>query len=95
MSREHASGYMRRPCDGHGMGCWWLLSLKPNTGGDKQYENQTQLCHFKLNFPADLFDHKCVDRITLTDTIETFDKHLGTPRETQIAVELERARDRH
>ena len=31
MSREHASGYMRRPCKGHGMGCkWLLLLLKPN-----------------------------------------------------------------
>ena len=24
-SCEHASGHMRRPCKGHGMGCLWLL----------------------------------------------------------------------
>ncbi len=28
-SREHASGYMRRPCNGHEMGCLWLLLSKP------------------------------------------------------------------
>ncbi len=29
--REHASGYMGRSCNGHEMGCLWLLP-KPNTG---------------------------------------------------------------
>ena len=33
---EHASGYMRRPCKGHGIGCLWLLLPKPNTGDDCQ-----------------------------------------------------------
>ena len=31
-SREHASCYMRRPCEGHEMGCLWPLLLKPKTG---------------------------------------------------------------
>ena len=34
MTREHASGYMRRLCKGHGMGCFWLLLAKPKTGCD-------------------------------------------------------------
>ncbi len=34
-SPEHASGYMRHPCKGHGVGCLSLILLsKPNTGGD-------------------------------------------------------------
>ncbi len=36
---EHASGYIRCPCKGHEIGCLWLLLLKPNIGGDKQYEH--------------------------------------------------------
>ena len=31
-SREHASGYMRRPYEGHGVGCLW--PPKPKTGSD-------------------------------------------------------------
>ena len=33
-SHEYTSGYMRRPCKGHEMGCFWLLLLKPKTGGE-------------------------------------------------------------
>ena len=33
---EHASGYMRHPCQGHGEGSFWVL-LKPNTGGDYRF----------------------------------------------------------
>ena len=36
----HNIGYVRCSCEGHGMGCLWLLLLKSNTGGDKRYENQ-------------------------------------------------------
>ncbi len=32
-SCKHASGCIRRPCKGHGMGCLWLLLPKLNTGG--------------------------------------------------------------
>ena len=33
---------MRRECKGRGEGCVWLLFAKPNTGGDKRYENNRQ-----------------------------------------------------
>ncbi len=52
-SREHASGYMRRPCEGHEMGCLLLLLLKPNTGSEKRYENHTQMCHFTIIVTSD------------------------------------------
>ena len=33
----HASSYGRWPCKGHGVDClWFLLLLKPKTGGDKR-----------------------------------------------------------
>ncbi len=32
MSPEHASSYMRHPCNRQQMGCLWLLLPKPNTG---------------------------------------------------------------
>ena len=34
MSHKDARCYMRCPCIGHGVGCVWLLLLKPNAGGD-------------------------------------------------------------
>ncbi len=47
------SGYLRCSCKDHEVGCLWIVLLKPNTGVDKQYENQTQMCHFKfkIRFP--------------------------------------------
>ena len=43
MSHEHASGYMRRPCKGHGMDCLLLLLPKLSTGGDWRYETEDNI----------------------------------------------------
>ena len=51
-SREHASGYMKRPCNGHEMGCLWLLPLKPNTGG---VENHRHNVPFQTR-PSDFYE---------------------------------------
>ncbi len=54
---RHASGYVRCPCKRHGVGCLWLLLLKPNTGGDKRYENHRHKCAIS-NF-GDIKDGEC------------------------------------
>ena len=46
MSREHASGYMRHPCKGHGVACFWLLP-KPKTDLDN-----TTLVHKAAGTPS-------------------------------------------
>ena len=48
------------PCKGHGVGCLWLLLLKPTTGSDKRYENHRHkfLCHFRWKAPAEYCIHQ-------------------------------------
>ena len=57
-SREHASGYMRRPCKGHVVGCLWLVLPKPIIGDEKWYENHRHKCvistFMSLKFPTNL-----------------------------------------
>ena len=51
--RRLASGYMRRPCEGHGVGCLWLLHVKPSQEVIfTRYETQT-ICHVKLDLHMD------------------------------------------
>ncbi len=56
-SREHAGGYMRRPCKGHEMGCLWLLLLKPNIGRDKWYGIHRPRRPFQGNLLESPFDY--------------------------------------
>ena len=45
----HASGYVRCPWKGHGIGRLWLLLLKPNTGDDYYEIHRHTRWHFKLH----------------------------------------------
>ena len=57
-----ASGYVRCPCKGHGVGCLWvLLLLKTNPGDNRRYENQRHKCAIYNSIQFNRNDMKITD----------------------------------